>query len=68
MVIAGAYIMDTRTEPGPGPLLKRELRVAEGARAGLGPPSGSSRVVCRFGLFLIDKTASREKKTDMTSQ
>jgi hypothetical protein len=40
MVIAGAYIMDTRTEPGPGPLLNRELRVAEGARAGLGPPSG----------------------------
>ena len=51
--------MDARTEPGPGPLLNRELRAAEGVRAGLGPPLGGSRVVCRFGLFLIDKIASR---------
>jgi len=59
MVFAGVYIMDARTEPGPGPLLNRELKAAEGVRAGLGPPLGGSRVVCRFGLFLIDKIASR---------
>ena len=58
MVFAGVYIMDARTEPGPGPLLNRELKAAEGVRAGLGPPLGGSRVVCRFGLFLINKSAS----------
>jgi len=62
MVFAGVYIMDARTEPGPGPLLNRELKAAEGVRAGLGPPLGGSRVVCRFGLFLIDKIASQKKK------
>jgi hypothetical protein len=33
-----------------------------GVRAGLGPPLhvGGSRVVCRFGLFLIDKIASQK--------
>ena len=61
MVFAGVYIMDARTEPGPGPLLNRELKAAEGVRAGLGPPLGGSRVVCRFGLFLIDKIASQKK-------
>ena len=62
MVLAGVYIMDARTEPGPGPLLNRELRAAEGVRAGLGPPLGGSRVVCRFGLFLIDKSAFPKRR------
>jgi hypothetical protein len=30
---------------------------AEGARTGLEPPLGGAWVVCRLGLFLIDKTA-----------
>ena len=37
--------------------LNRELSVAEGVRTGLGPPVGGAWVVCRFGLFLIDKSA-----------
>ena len=66
MVFAGVYIMDARTEPGPGPLLNRELKAAEGVRAGLGPPLGGSRVVCRFGLFLIDKIASHRPRIHPT--
>ena len=40
--------------------LNRELSVAEGVRTGLGPPLGGAWVVCRFGLFLIDKSAFPE--------
>ena len=37
--------------------VNRELIAAEGVTTGLGPPLGGAWVVCRFGMFLIDKSA-----------